>query len=274
MPTVQHVIAALRELRERADLDHALEALTKRHRRGELITLYQRWFPRQYRRSTALCYAWCLESETSFTAPTSPGREDEFAVLVDRHLFPLANTEAAEILDYYYPLIPVAFCGYSSDAELSEEPLPIQILASLVDGYEDVPAWETLQANLLPGTPAPLTLTPPASAPRWTCDGARLSRLCRRHGGVLALLPSALAVMAHDTGTIFLDLDPESGFENDYVWCDDHLRDLRDQWTRAKRFLDGLTRFTKALTQRPRLWIDVLTVWNRCCAPAMERTSR
>ncbi len=216
-----------------------MEYLEEKLDQANMLTLYKALFPAQYKRSKA-----SLERGDLYSA-----REQEFFELVNQRLFPIDDGWVMERDNN----IPYMLVGIDLET-LDQYDWPIQALGALVwDYYHGL--WEMAVEEIgLNDIPSP----PEQGRVRWK----KFTRLCRRAGGVVACLPDALNVIAHDTGNFMLDICPET--YEPIPWSLENVRQLAVEWKRAEKIWKRFGRVVDWLRDNPLNLTQVVEVWNRC----------
>ena len=191
-----------------------------------VFRLYKQFFPREYKRSQA---PLLIEHVDSFNT-----RELEFFRLVNERLFPILE----DVLDEWGQdserdsTIPFTPMGLDWMDSLYEWTLPVQVFALMMMG-------DSLDGDQLaaigPGTPQ-LTAF---DGRLYAIDWRRFTRLCRQAGGLMELVPTALDVVGHGTGNLWLDVTYET---LDAVevreWTPENVKYLARQWRKAKKLME------------------------------------
>jgi hypothetical protein len=214
-----------------------------------ILSLYQRCFPRQYVRSSS---PLLIAGDDRYTE-----REFEFFRLVNQHLFPLPDDVMDDWPDNerseFIPLMPM---GIDWIENLDEWSLPVQVFATLVMGAD---ASDDILDAIGPDTPRPLGLDDDH-----ILNWKRFASLCRRAGGLMAWMPTAVEVVGHDTGNLWLDITFETLDACPmYLWTLEGVRELAAEWRKAKRMLDKTQAVLDWLEQNPRPLAQVIEFWNR-----------
>jgi len=214
-----------------------------------ILSLYKQCFPRQYARSSS---PLLIAGDDRYTE-----REYEFFRLVNQHLLPLPD----EVMDdwpdnqrdEYIPLTPM---GIDWTENLDEWSFPVQVLATLAMGAD---AGDEMLDAIGPGTPVPVGL-----GGDHVLNWKRFASLCRRAGGLMAWVPAALEVVGHDTGILWLDLTFETLDACPmYLWTQEGMRELANEWRKAKKMLDKTQAVLDWLDLNPRPLAQVIEFWNR-----------
>ncbi len=222
--------------------------------RLRIYALYYQYFPRQYARSPAPAIL------TADNVPTK--REAEFFRLVNDHLFPLPGElwEEAFMEEGVYPYIPLTPMGIDWSENLEDWPLPVQVFASLFmwDGGHGGPDWDELLGKTGPEIPRPTSF-----ARDRVLNWKKFTCLCRRAGGLMAYVPPAMDVVAHDTGNLWLDISYEDAVDH-YTWDRQDIDALTVEWQAAQAIMDKADRALEWLERDPRELGRVVSFWNRC----------
>ncbi len=222
-----------------------------------ILSLYKHCFPRQYARSSSLLL---IAGDERYTE-----REFEFFRLVNQHLFPLPDDVMDDWPDNerseFIPLVPM---GIDWIENLDEWSLPVQVFAALVMGAD---ACDDILDAIGPDTPKPLSF-----GNDHILNWKHFASLCRRAGGLMAWVPTAVEVVGHDTGILWLDITFETLDACPmYLWTLDGVNELTAEWRKAKKILDKTQAVLDWLEQNPRPLAQVIEFWNRSVEVKHER---
>lgn len=234
----------------------AIDSLTTLHRSLGVTTVYQQCFPRQYTRHLAtvtIAQPWeiCEQLLHSFTD------------LVSRKYFPVNNWDL-EWVHEQFPTIPIPLENFDVESEFEHVELPIQIAAAISGHYSYAPTWATIQESLGSTITVPRCFLDPKH--RCEFDFDLFARLCQQHPAPIRTFPDVIRILAHDTGSIFLDISydydmPDPG----YTWTRKNILELHRQWRLAQRLLGTMHRTVTQLQARPQSWSVIFACWDTIC---------
>lgn len=220
----------------------AIEQLANLVNTGQILWLYRKYFPREYSRSSASAeIPVSRDGESGYSA-----KEQEFMMLVDRHLFPLPDLFFE---DGRFNMIPIYPQGVDyEDAESLKLPIRAAMMLFMDEPSPDWEAW--LPPNLRPR--------------RGALDWRKFERRCRQAGGLKAHLPLLIRFVSHDTGNLWFDADQEIEID-DFAWREEDIRYLAKEWRQAQKFIQKLDVLIQRMERHPRYWLaQLVRFWNAC----------
>ena len=240
----------------------AVARLSRRLESLHLLTLYRRYFPRQYARSRA---------------STQPARgcghsamEIEFAHRLARR-FPF-NADWMEDCEERLDFIPV-YTG-ALEVEAADDWRPpwraiYQLIQGEFNGADNVAGWEEFEQRLPSGSELPVEYTRPLNQ-GYRLDVKKLWRKLRQafpdHFQGLQVM---FAMADYGTGNPFLDTTDEMlGNSQLPEWSEKEIDWLTRQWAAADKLLKQAERACRRLEAHTyRGLADLIRVWNACSSP-------
>lgn len=219
----------------------AVQRLSSLADTGQILWLYRKYFPREYAHSTA-----SVHLPVSDDGPCGYSeREKEFLTLVDQHLFPMPDLFFE---DERFDMLPVYPQGVDWDDDLEYLRLSLRTAMVLIAG-EDASFWDEW---------LPAKLRPVEGSRSWR----KFAKVCRRAGGLKALMPRLIDLVSHNTNNLWLDITWENGLQ-DFGWNEKDVQLLQKEWRAAQRFLQKLDPLLDRMEKHPRYWITQLVkLWN------------
>ncbi len=244
-----------------------------------ILTCYAHYFPAQWAASQT---PWTLDPQCAWAA-----REWEFFRLVDTHLFPL-SLEWLEMLDAdgregRQLALPIERGGLDWwDCEPGDFGPAWDLLLWLSGAWlgekspDDEPEDDEPEDDAEPpdATPAdavtadPHLLTPAATAAARLAallgrpvEKERLDQAAAAAGPPLSHLPAALALIAHETGSAWLDSGPEN--EMDLYWNIADMAVMIDDY-QIGQGIDAATRELVTWLDHPAHRVQLLDLWAGC----------
>lgn len=264
--TAPSLAQAVAYLKKQHDLTvaSALDELRALDRSLGVTTVYQQRFPREYRRHLA---------KTKFAQPMEISEHllESFTELVNRKYFPVNNWDL-EWVHEQFPTIPIPLENFDVESEFEHVELPIQIAAAISGHYSYAPTWARIQESLGPTITVPRCFLDPKH--RCEFDFDLFVRLCQQHPAPIRTFPDVIRILAHDTGSIFLDISydydmPDPG----YTWTREDILTLQRQWRLATRLLRTMQRTVTQLKARPQAWSVIFACWDMICQSHRRTTS-
>ncbi len=274
-PEIAPVLLAQREW---LNLDRAHSYLAGRLRArtplgaAEYLELKVAYPPAEYKERLRIAISVCdlyrrlfaRQSAASQSPLYSLPREQEFYILVDRHLFSLGGDVAAMIRrDLRLPCITVknmqehTWLEGQFDFQRIETVYKVAQVLSHRTGAGGR-GWQALSLMFGLDCPPP---APPLCAVGWQL----FSYACAVDDSPLRWLPMAFHVTNYSTQSIFLDLPPGAGFG--YEWTGENVAKLLLHRRRAGEILASVTACDEWLMEAPRERIArVVEHWNKASA--------
>jgi hypothetical protein len=242
LPPFVSAITAIQRLRtiRLTPAHEAVGQLSVWQESSRILSLYRRYFPQQFARSTANTHIPIRQNEPGYS-----DRELEFFNLIDQHLFPLP--EMMFDMDRL-PSIPLYPQGIDWEDERDNMRLSLHAAMALVSDEETMlwEAWLPKHLRPLPGRR----------------DWDRLTQLCRASKGLSARFLLLLEFVALDTGNVWLDTNWECCWE-EYAWEEVAMEYLKKEWRKAQRIFGQLNPLLDQMDKHPRYWLkQLVTLWN------------
>jgi len=266
MTMIAHIGQVLRAFALPLSLPQAREFLS--HMRSVLayLDLYRWYFPAEF--------ALSMQDVEALRADLLPApgqayslHEVRFLELIDRHLFPLPldwllDDIGEENRCWSIPVEPIGL-NLSDESDLEALRRGWQLLYYLVGDYSRA----AFAAFLESGDDAIFDLSIEAGK----VDDELLALLCEQQREPLSFLRPAIDMMAHDTGTVWLDATDELPY-GAIPWTVEMMDDLVEQYAearaierRADQFIDWLE---ANVTQH---FTEVVALWNQCVQQTRQR---
>ena len=233
--------------------DYAVEHLQRMLGRTELVQLYKRCFPKDFR-----------ESQKSLRSK-SPGahspREMEFFDLVRERRFPIDDIWSGEDEDNRMDYIPIQ--TYALDDEAIENwRLAWQVIYGLCQELVDEVDWNAIMDELPPGTPLPRFVQDRAV---FHFDAKRFFRRVHRAGPRLRHIRRVFEMATYSTGNVFLDTTFEMLGNSELPgWDKENIDWLTKQWRRAEPKLERIEAVIDWLEADPQRVADLIRHFNAC----------
>ena len=275
--TVEQAIDLLEGCRDLSSLSNAIEYLSQRELRYQLLYLYSHFFPLQYAKSNASIYSSLEENEDSLRYTQ---REAEFLQLVNDNLFPLNYLdyileEQTYFVEPHLILITPLGMGQMEDYEMSYCDLALGdriLLPMSTLGRENLEHWwnhlrENCYGEWFEGEfSTPLRINNIAHPQ--TIDFKKLRHLCFQAPVPLCYLPLTIRLLDLDTKNIWLDEDGgwSQGMEGTMLnWSKENVVYLHREFLKAQRILDAVGSFISWLeTDLSTNFKYILQIWNQC----------
>lgn len=256
---------AVEYLKKQKDLTvaSALDELKALDRSLGVTTVYQQCFPRHYT---------CHLAKVKIAQPWNLGETllESFTELVSRKYFPVNNWDLEWVVESF-PTIPIPLENFDVESDFEDVALPIQIAATMSGVYSYAPSWETIQESLGPTITLPRCFLKPEH--RCELEFDLFARLCQQHPAPISAFPQVVQILAHNTGTAFLDLSYDYEMpDHGYTWTQEDILALQRQWRTARRLLRDMHRTVDQLKARPQAWSVIFACWDRICR-SHRRTS-
>ncbi len=238
----------------------AMEHLGALLGRTDILQLYQKFFPRKYRRSQA---STRCEQPAGYSL-----REQEFFNLVRERLFPIAELcfeEDEERLDF----IPVETQALDPEG-LQDWKIAWQVLFGLVQGAYANVNWNDVQAFLPARAHLPVFVTRRAE---YTLNWKRFFRRASRSDPHLKHIRAAFDCAAFETDNVWLDTTPDMlAYSELPDWDADEIEWLAAQWRKAKPILRRANAVVDWLDADPPRLAALIRLWNSCATTKEEQT--
>ena len=236
-------------------VDHCLEDLAHLQRRLSLLTLFQELFPSQFHKACRRLSHTTLDECLTRTLPP-------FMTAISKQYFPADDFDYDYAMDCW-PEIPIPAHNYDVESDFEDAPRAIRVAAFLVGCYSSSPSLEDLRTEL-PGIHLPECWNDPKHwCKRDTNLYSKLSANEPRHIRNFWLL---FETLAHDTGSIFLDISYDSGgCEHDYQWDKATVESLHQQWIRTKTITRTNAATIRAFDRAPASWNTLFRCWADMC---------
>ncbi|MBU6482535.1 MAG: hypothetical protein KGS09_18580 [Nitrospirae bacterium] len=249
---------AVEYLKKQKDLTvaSALDELKALDRSLGVTTVYQQCFPRHYTRHLG---------QLKIAQPWNMGEKifESFTELVSRKYFPVNNWDLEWVIESF-PTIPIPLENFDVESEFEDVALPIQIAATMSGVYSYAPPWEAIQESLGPTITIPRCVLDREH--QCTFEFDLFARLCQQHPLPVSTFPQVVQILAHNTGTAFLDFSYDYEMpDHGYTWTHGDILALQRQWRTARRLLRAMHRTVEQLKARPQAWSAIFACWDRIC---------